>query len=359
MSGHTSTTATFGRLLRVVFVTAAFVTGVLFPLPTPPAGAQDAPLDCTAFASYEEANDYLAANPDAAAAIDDDGDGQACEVYFGLEARDPETPSDDPSPPAQTDEPGDDLDCEDFATQEEAQAVLDADPTDPNNLDPNRDGIACALLPTAADLVADPGDVTAEQDTDQAAQPREERQRRRNRQAEEPEAVVCADFATQEDAQAAFDADPAALASLDEDGDAVVCEELATAAPDADTTDREARRAARRAAAEAPVEEVPATQPTPVAVQDIDCIDFDFQEEAQSVYDQDPTDPYNLDPNGDGFACSSLPSVNASVIQVPRTGAGILGTGAPPLASSLLLALGGFAALAGAWVTGRINRSKR
>ena len=39
----------------------------------------------------------------------------------------------------------DDLDCEDFATQEEAQAVLDEDPADPNNLDPNKDGIACAL----------------------------------------------------------------------------------------------------------------------------------------------------------------------------------------------------------------------
>jgi hypothetical protein len=36
----------------------------------------------------------------------------------------------------------DDLDCEHFETQEEAQAALDEDPADPNNLDPNRDGIA-------------------------------------------------------------------------------------------------------------------------------------------------------------------------------------------------------------------------
>lgn len=37
----------------------------------------------------------------------------------------------------------DDLNCEDFATQAEAQAALDADPSDPNNLDADDDGIAC------------------------------------------------------------------------------------------------------------------------------------------------------------------------------------------------------------------------
>ena len=36
-----------------------------------------------------------------------------------------------------------DLNCGDFATQAEAQAVLVADPSDPNNLDGNDDGQAC------------------------------------------------------------------------------------------------------------------------------------------------------------------------------------------------------------------------
>lgn len=36
-----------------------------------------------------------------------------------------------------------DLDCADFATQEEAQAEFDADPSDPNGLDADNDGIAC------------------------------------------------------------------------------------------------------------------------------------------------------------------------------------------------------------------------
>lgn len=36
-----------------------------------------------------------------------------------------------------------DLDCADFATQAEAQATYDADPSDPNGLDADSDGIAC------------------------------------------------------------------------------------------------------------------------------------------------------------------------------------------------------------------------
>lgn len=35
------------------------------------------------------------------------------------------------------------LDCGDFVSQEEAQAVLNANPSDPNNLDPDLNGVAC------------------------------------------------------------------------------------------------------------------------------------------------------------------------------------------------------------------------
>ena len=42
------------------------------------------------------------------------------------------------------------LDCGDFSTQEDAQAVLDADPSDPNYLDGDGDGIACEALPYGA-----------------------------------------------------------------------------------------------------------------------------------------------------------------------------------------------------------------
>ncbi len=42
-----------------------------------------------------------------------------------------------------------DLDCSDFTTQEEAQAVLDDDPSDPHNLDFGGDGVACERLPSS------------------------------------------------------------------------------------------------------------------------------------------------------------------------------------------------------------------
>ena len=52
--------------------------------------------------------------------------------------------------------PGDALNCDDFSSQEEAQAVLDSDPSDPNVLDGDNDGIACedfdysgGVLPTS------------------------------------------------------------------------------------------------------------------------------------------------------------------------------------------------------------------
>jgi LPXTG-motif cell wall-anchored protein len=38
---------------------------------------------------------------------------------------------------------GQDRDCSDFATQQEAQAVLNQNPSDPNRLDANHNGVAC------------------------------------------------------------------------------------------------------------------------------------------------------------------------------------------------------------------------
>ena len=41
--------------------------------------------------------------------------------------------------------------------------------------------------------------------------------------------------------------------------------------------------------------------------QDRDCTDFTTQAQAQAVLDQDPSDPNQLDSDGDGTACESLP----------------------------------------------------
>lgn len=234
---------------------------------------------------------------------------------------------------------GDDLDCEDFDFQEEAQEELDANPSDPNALDPNEDGIACALLPARES--AQEADVEIAQDADTEADRaarQAEREARRNESepgnsaeaSGETISVTCENFATQEDAQAAFDIDAAGLASLDPDGNGVACEELPVANPDVAAEGAEEAREERRnrrnqeeANGGQAVDEA-VDQPAQVNVrEDLDCIDFQFQEEAQSILDRDAGDPFNLDPNGDGFACSSLPSATPQIIQVPRTGAGV------------------------------------
>jgi hypothetical protein len=46
----------------------------------------------------------------------------------------------------------------------------------------------------------------------------------------------------------------------------------------------------------------------PSQAQDLDCTDFDVQEDAQEELERNPDDPYNLDNDGDGIACESLPS---------------------------------------------------
>jgi hypothetical protein len=54
---------------------------------------------------------------------------------------------------------GDAYNCPAFASQADAQAVLRADPTDPNKLDTDRprpDGIACESNPAPMDLVPVP-----------------------------------------------------------------------------------------------------------------------------------------------------------------------------------------------------------
>jgi hypothetical protein len=50
-----------------------------------------------------------------------------------------------------------------------------------------------------------------------------------------------------------------------------------------------------------------ALAPIAPAQQDLDCADFQFQEDAQAVLDQDPSDPNNLDADHDGVACEELP----------------------------------------------------
>ncbi len=254
----------------------------------------------------------------------------------------------------------DDLDCVDFTTQEEAQAELDADDTDPNNLDPNGDGIACALLPAADDAGGDDAGggedealdapvPTADEAAQDAATATPEN-RRGNNQRQQNQNRNRNNDNQADDPTPTPEPDRQPRRNRDNDNNNQADDPTPTPEPD-----RQPRRNRDRNAGETPT-------PTPDAVEDFDCIDFTTQEEAQEVLDQDATDPYNLDPSGDGFACSELPSSDGTVrvVSIPKTGnadaPGHLAGGAvAPLAaaSALLAALGGFLALR------RVSRSRR
>ena len=98
-------------------------------------------------------------------------------------------------PPSEPTTSAEDLDCADFATQQEAQAVLERDLSDPNGLDADNDGIACEEL-------AGGGGGGGDGELD------------------------CADFPTQGAAQRELAKDRADPYNLDADNDGIACEEL-------------------------------------------------------------------------------------------------------------------------------------
>ena len=163
-----------------------------------------------------------------------------------------------------------DLDCGDFTYQEEAQAVLDEDPTDPHRLDGGpdgpADGIACESLPPRPVTTTTPPRVTTE--TTAA-----------------PTTPATPQTTTEQDAAGARRSGP---------GDR---------AADRSTTDRETpTTATRRPDAETTT---PATTIAAPAV-DRDCPDFATQADAQVALESTPGDPERLDADNDGIACEDL-----------------------------------------------------
>jgi len=99
-------------------------------------------LTCSDFAGQAEAQAAFDADPTDPHGLDLDLDGVACEIPFV-------TPVDENRAAASpTPSQGLDVDCADFAFQEDAQVVYDRIPGDPYNLDPSGDGYACASLPS-------------------------------------------------------------------------------------------------------------------------------------------------------------------------------------------------------------------
>ncbi|MGH4025561.1 MAG: excalibur calcium-binding domain-containing protein [Pseudonocardiaceae bacterium] len=121
-----------------------------------------------------------------------------------------------------------DMNCSDFTYQEEAQAVYDADPSDPNGLDgDDNDGLACESLPhRPAPVPEEPPAPPAPAEPPAPAVPVP---------AEPPAAAPapvpatpadrdCSDFASRAEAQAALDAAPSDPERLDADNDGLACE---------------------------------------------------------------------------------------------------------------------------------------
>ncbi|MFI5761132.1 hypothetical protein ACIA8F_09315 [Streptomyces sp. NPDC051563] len=122
---------------------------------------------------------------------------------------------------------GDAFECGNFATQADAQAVLRADPSDPNHLD-DGSGVACRELPEPRDIKPVTSTATCDPDDVRSARcPQPERAfdaryflRYGN------DAYDCPDFASQADAQAVLRFSPADPNHLDGDGKGIACPDL-------------------------------------------------------------------------------------------------------------------------------------
>lgn len=110
----------------------------------------------------------------------------------------------------------DNLNCGDFTYQDEAQAVLEDDPADPNDLDRDDDGRACESLPSRGEQ--DGGQTSEQPDpTTTTTQPQAP-------VAAHDQDRDCPDFASQEAAQAVLEQHASDPNRLDRDGDGIACE---------------------------------------------------------------------------------------------------------------------------------------
>jgi len=104
-----------------------------------PGSGVDSNLDCASFETHEEAQRVFEQDLSDPHYLDGDGDGVACENLPKSQ------PDDQPSSVASSTDRN--LDCASFTTHEQAQRVLEQDPSDPNYLDGDGDGVACEDLP--------------------------------------------------------------------------------------------------------------------------------------------------------------------------------------------------------------------
>ena len=112
------------------------------------------------------------------------------------------------------------------------------------------------------------------------------------------EDLDCRDFASEAEAQAALLEDPSDPHNLDADDDGLACEVPSTSEPSTaePTTSPPSSLPDRSPDSREP-------SPGSGSGRDLDCADFSSQQEAQEVYEDDPSDPHGLDADNDGEAC--------------------------------------------------------
>jgi len=171
------------------------------------------------------------------------------------------------------------VDCSDVATQRGAQALFELEPGDRFALDEDGDGVACEVPRGQSAGVA------AEDGTDLGAATGRD--------------LDCMDFPSQAAAQSHLRSNPSDPYGLDVENNGVACADIGQPAPYED----------------------PAKDVVPVAAArskaDLDCGDFEYQQEAQAVFFLDESDPNDLDRGQGGSAvCLGLPTLwaNAHVI---------------------------------------------
>lgn len=224
--------------------------------------------------------------------------------------------------------------CTDFATFDEAQQALLGNANNAVTLDPDGNGIACEEVFPAESAAAATATAAA---LPGGAAPAGNAERKAARQA-----TATAEAAAEATQTPTPEAEP-----QDAKAEKKAARQTATAEAAAvgGNADRKAARQATATAEAAAAGQSPkknpkktptpeATHPTPVGG-DLDCIDFAFQEDAQAVLDQNPKDPYNLDPNHDGIACSSLPRRGGPIVALPATGSGPMPPGGWQVESGL------------------------
>jgi hypothetical protein len=112
-----------------------------------------------------------------------------------------------------------DLDCDDFASEAEAQAALLDDPSGPHNLDADEDGQACEDSSFAGPSTTDPSAPPS------SASGSSYDSREPSRDPDSGRDLDCDDFYSQGEAQEVLEDDPSDPHGLDADEDGEACED--------------------------------------------------------------------------------------------------------------------------------------